>query len=58
LKKILAQAKIKEREAEFVELIKRLVNNSDTFTAKIAGMAIIPVCFPHFSAGTQQEMVE
>ncbi len=58
LKKVLGQAKIKEREAEFTELIKRLVNNQDTFTAKIAGAAIIPVCFPFMSAGTQQEIIK
>ncbi len=55
---MLGQARIKEKEAEYGEMIKRLTSNPDTFTAKIAGIAIIPVCYPHFGSSLQQEMIK
>jgi len=58
LKKVISQSKIKDRESEFFDLIKRLINANDSFTSKIAGIAIIPVCFAHMNSTNQQELIK
>ena len=57
LKKVLGQARIKDKEADYIELIKRLINGQETFTSKIAGMSIIPVCYPFVSPPAQQDLI-
>lgn len=57
LKKVLSLCKIKEGETEIMALIKRLINNSETFASKLAAIAIIPSYFAQMSAANQQEMV-
>lgn len=56
LKKLLPLTKIKEHEAEIMALIKRLINNTESFASILSGAAIIPTCFPHVSPPSQQEL--
>ena len=56
LKKVLASSRIKEREGEVMDLIKRLQKDSESFTGRIAAASIIPVCFPSVSSSSQQDL--
>lgn len=56
MKKVLGLAKIKDHEAELMTLIRRLVQTQETFATKLAALAMIPVCYPHFSAAVQSEL--
>jgi len=49
--------KIKEKEADVMELVRRFAKDSEIFTTKIADASIIPVCYPSVSAASQQEMI-
>jgi serine/threonine-protein phosphatase 2A regulatory subunit A len=57
MKKILSLCKAKEGETEIMGIIKRLINNAETFASKLAAIAIIPSYFAQMSTANQQEMV-
>lgn len=52
IKKILAVVKIRDIEAQLLEMIKRLMNG-ESYTSKFAAINIIPVIFPSVSASSQ-----
>ncbi len=53
---MLGQAKIKDHETELMTLIRRLTQSQETFAARLAALAMIPVCYAHFSVAVQSEL--
>lgn len=58
LKKVVTLCKIKEHEAEIMAIVKRLMNNTESFASILSAIAIIPSCFPQMTSASQQEMIK
>jgi len=54
---VLSIAKIKENEAEIMDVLRKFAKDMECFTNKIAGAAMIPICYASVSAASQQELL-
>jgi hypothetical protein len=54
---VFSLAKLKEQETEIMEIIKRFMKDTESFTPKIAVAALIPACFSNMGSSSQQELI-
>lgn len=40
-----------------MDLVRRFIKDTESFTPKIAAAGVIPVCYPHVNPAAQQDLI-